>query len=130
MFTVRIKAVDTENPVEIYAVSANGELVKTAYSLVDGYYVFSLNSLSNQIMVTTTNNMMFYARIVAVVTVLLTCIIFTKGVNRRRKNHFLKRNTSVKKFSHDEVHENIGIVNDRVDAVDRISPESFVNIKR
>ena len=130
VFTVKIKAVDTENPVEIYAVSANGELVKTAYSLVDGYYVFSLNSLSNQIMVTTTNNMMFYARIVAVVTVLLTCIIFTKGVNRRRKNHFLKRNTSVKKYSHDEVHENIGIVNDRVDAVDRISPESFVNIKR
>ena len=130
VFTVRIKAVDTESPVEIYAVSANGEMVKTAYSLIDGYYVFSLNSLSNQIMVTTTNNLMFYARIVAVVTVLITCLIFTKSVNRKRRSHFLKRNTTVKKFSREELRENIGIVNDRVDIADRISPDSFVNIKK
>lgn len=130
VFTVKIKAVDTDNPVEIYAVSANGEMVKTAYSLIDGYYVFSLNSLSNQIMVTTTNNMIFYARIAAVVTVLITCLIFTKSVNRKKRNHFLKRNTTVKKFSSAELHENINIVDDRFDIVDRVSPESFVNIKK
>ena len=130
VFSVRIKALDTENPVEIFAVSANGEMVKTAYTIVDGYYVFSLNSLSNQIMVTTTNNMMFYVRIATMVAIFFMTIIITKSVKRRNLNHFLKRNTTVKKFKKDELRENIGIVNERVEVADRISAESFMNVRK
>ena len=100
-------------------------MVKIAYTLIDGYYVFSLNSLSNQIMVTTTNNMMFYARIIAFVSVLVLSIAITKGLNRKRRNNFLKRNTTVKKFSEEEVAQNIGIVNERGELVDRVSGDSF-----
>ncbi len=129
VFTVRIKAIETENPVEIFAVDVNGNMVKTAYTLVDGYYVFSLNSLSNQIMVTTTNNMMFYARIIAFVSVIVLSIAITKGLNRKRRNNFLKRNTTIKRFSEEELHQNIGIVNDRVELQERVSGDSFALIK-
>jgi len=129
VFTVRIKAIETEAPVEIFAVDVNGNMVKTAYTLVDGYYVFSLNSLSNQIMVTTTNNMMFYARIIAFVSVIVLSIAITKGLNRKRRNNFLKRNTTIKKFSEEELHQNIGIVNDRVELQERVSGDSFALAK-
>jgi hypothetical protein len=42
----------------------------------------------------------------------------------------LKRNTTVKRFSKEELRENIGIVNDKVELSDRVSPDSFINVRK
>lgn len=120
VFEVKIKALSDKN-VDIYAVDVNGNLTKLTYSYVDGYYVFSVNSLASDIIITKTNQILKYAKVVAMVLVLILSVAVTKSINRRRKNNFFARNTTVKKFDKEVVKENIGIVSARVNYEEMIS---------
>lgn len=120
IFEVKIKASENKN-VDIYAVDVNGNLTKLTYSYVDGYYVFSVNSLASDIIITKTNQILKYAKIIAMVLVLILSVAVTKSINRRRKNNFFARNTTVKKFDKEAVKENIGIVSARVNYEEMIS---------
>lgn len=120
VFEVKIKASSDKN-VDIYAVDVNGNLTKLTYSYVDGYYVFSVNSLASDIIITKTNQILKYAKVVAMVLVLILSVAVTKSINRRRKNNFFARNTTVKKFDSEAVKENIGIVSARVNYEEMIS---------
>lgn len=126
IFTVKIKAIDNK-PVEIFAVDKNGNLTKVSYALVDGYYVLSVNSLASDLIVTRTNQILKYAKIIAMAVVLFLSMFITKTINRRRKNNFFARNTTIKKLDKNLVKENIGIVTSRIDYDDKVPVSEIIN---
>ena len=130
VFTVRLKAIEGDANVEIYAMDKDGKLIKTAYSKVDGYYVFAVNNLSSQILVTKSNNYLFIAKIALFFTVIVLSVAVTKSINRRRTNKFFAKNTSVKVFDPEEVKSNIGIVSEMVHEEECLSYAEIVGDKK
>lgn len=126
VFTVKVKAVGKKENVQIYTLDANGNLTPVSFAYSNGYYVLSINSLTADILITETNTILKYAKIVAVVTVLSLSFFVTKIINRRRKNSFFARNTSVRLLDRDFVKKNINIVYERVNYDKKVSVKSII----
>ncbi|MBP3582289.1 MAG: hypothetical protein J6J33_06020, partial [Clostridia bacterium] len=126
VFTVKVKAVGKKENVQIYTLDANGNLTPVSFAYSNGYYVLSVNSLTADILITETNTILKYAKMVAVVTVLSLSFFVTKIINRRRKNSFFARNTSVRLLDRDFVKKNINIVYERVNYDKKVSVKSII----
>ena len=126
VFMVRVKALSLDENVEIFSVDDDGNMVKTAYVVEDGYYVIAVNDLASKIMVTKTNNMLVYAKIVAVTTVMASSIFIVKILNARRLKKFLVRNTKVKTFDKEILKTKAGIVSEKFCVEQKVSASDFI----
>ncbi len=126
VFTVKIKATGKTENVQIYILDGNGKLTPVSYVYSNGYYVLSVNTLTADILITETNAILKYAKIIAVITVLALSFFITKIVNRRRKNSFFARNTSVRMLDKDYVKKHMNIVYERVNYDKKVSVKSII----
>ena len=126
VFTVKLKATDGAENVNIYTLDGNGNLTEVSYVLIDEYYVLSVNSLTADILITESNTMLKYIKMVAVVTVLTLSVFITKIINRRRRNSFFAKNTSVRLLDRELVKKNINIVYSRVNYDNKIPVKNII----
>lgn len=129
VFTFKIRALNTNESVKIYAIDRNGKISEISYTIDNGYYVLSINDLSVSILVTNTDRTMLYAKIGSIVGILLLCVIVTKSINRYRRNRFFKKNTVYKNLDKKLLKESENIVNSRINVSKKISGVDFVDKK-
>lgn len=126
VFTVKVKAVGKQENVQIYTLDSEGNLTPVSFAYSNGYYVLSVNSLTADILITETNTILKYAKFVAIISVLSLSYFVTKIVNRRRKNSFFARNTTVRLLDREMVKKNMSIVYDRVNYDKKISIDTII----
>jgi len=129
VFTFKIRALNTNESVKIYAIDRNGKISEISYTIDNGYYVLSINDLSVSILVTNTDRTMLYAKIGSIAGILLLCVIVTKSINRYRRNRFFKKNTVYKNLDKKLLKESENIVNSRINVSKKISGVDFVDKK-
>lgn len=126
VFTVKVKAVGNIENVEIYTLDGNGNLTPVSYTYADGYYILSVNSLTADILITESNAILKYGKTVAIISVIALSYFITKIINRRRKNSFFARNTTVRLLDKNYVKQNIDIVYSRVNYDNKISIKTIM----
>ncbi len=129
LFTVKLKALEGDANVEIYTIDENGKTIKTLYSTVDGYYVFTVNSLSGQFMVTKTNNWLYYAKIMLGISAAFALLIVASVTKKKKRKNFIKTHTKVTSFDKKELEENLDIVSSKFKKEKRVSMKEFMNDK-
>ena len=129
VYSVKLKAIDENEGVEIYTVDENGNFTKTAFKEVDGYYIFSVNNISSKFVITKSNEWHKYAEIVSAVTVLTFSFAISKIMSKKRLKKFIARNTFKVECSKEEISNNIGIVSSRISSDEKLSLSKITNKK-
>lgn len=124
--TVSIKASDNKD-VKIYTIDSTGRMCAVSYTVKGGYYVLSVNDLSSSILVTASDNTMMFAKVITVTLILFLCYFITKTVRRNKRNHFFKRNTTIKYVDYEELKSNSEIVEAVSFEAEVVSGDKFID---